>query len=165
MNNNNNKGTIFKVDKKVPCCFFVFPLLKTILSSSWKLKSNTWQCFTCDTNNPIILLACYFNSLESANGRKKSECCVLTSNNHSFSKSRRACSNHHLFSKSRPALGPVYLLESSFFLESEFREKWIPEKWIPGKYFPIFGSVMENKLENTFQCLVMSWKISWKITY
>jgi hypothetical protein len=24
---------------------------------------------------------------------------------------------------------------------------------------------MKNKLENTFQCLVMSWKISWKITY
>jgi hypothetical protein len=23
-------------------------------------------------------------------------------------------------------------------------------------YFPMFGSVMENKLENTFQCLVMS---------
>jgi hypothetical protein len=32
-------------------------------------------------------------------------------------------------------------------------------------YFPMFGSVMENKLENTFQCLVMSWKMSWKITY
>ena len=33
------------------------------------------------------------------------------------------------------------------------------------KYFLIFGSVMENKLENTFQYLVMLWKISWKITY
>jgi hypothetical protein len=32
-------------------------------------------------------------------------------------------------------------------------------------YFPMFGSVMKNKLENTFQCLVMSWKMSWKITY
>jgi len=32
-------------------------------------------------------------------------------------------------------------------------------------YFPMFGSVMKNKLENTFQCLVMLWKISWKITY
>ena len=32
-------------------------------------------------------------------------------------------------------------------------------------YFPMFGSVMKNKLENTFQCLVMSWKTSWKITY
>jgi hypothetical protein len=31
--------------------------------------------------------------------------------------------------------------------------------------FLIFGIVMKNKLENTFQCLVMSWKISWKITY
>ena len=27
-------------------------------------------------------------------------------------------------------------------------------------YFPMFGSVMENKLGNTFQCLVMSWKMS-----
>jgi hypothetical protein len=62
-------------------------------------------------------------------------------------------------------LGPVCLLESSFLLKSEFRGKWIPGKWIPGKYFPMFGSVMENKLENTFQCLVMSWKMSWKITY
>jgi len=25
-------------------------------------------------------------------------------------------------------------------------------------YFLMFGSVMENKLENIFQCLVMSWK-------
>jgi hypothetical protein len=32
-------------------------------------------------------------------------------------------------------------------------------------YFLMFGSVMENKLENTFQCLVMSWKMSWKLTY
>jgi hypothetical protein len=32
-------------------------------------------------------------------------------------------------------------------------------------YFSMFGSVMENKLENTFQYLVMSWKMSWKITY
>ena len=30
-----------------------------------------------------------------------------------------------------------------------FAGKWIPfEKWIPGKYFPMFGSVMENELEN-----------------
>jgi len=32
-------------------------------------------------------------------------------------------------------------------------------------YFSMFGSVMKNKLENNFQCLVMSWKMSWKITY
>jgi hypothetical protein len=32
-------------------------------------------------------------------------------------------------------------------------------------YFLMFGSVMENKLENTFQYFVMSWKMSWKITY
>ena len=43
--------------------------------------------------------------------------------------------------------GPVCLMESSFF--------W---KVNSGKvnYFPMFGSVMKNKLENTFQCLVMS---------
>ena len=63
----------------------------------------------------------------------------------------------HAWTKSRVQIkevNPVCLLESSFLLESEFRE-----------YFPMFGSVMENKLENTFQCLVMSWKMSWKITY
>jgi len=27
-------------------------------------------------------------------------------------------------------------------------------------YFLMFGSVMKNKLENIFQCLVMSWKMS-----
>jgi hypothetical protein len=27
-------------------------------------------------------------------------------------------------------------------------------------YFPMFGSVMKNKLENIFQCLLMSWKMS-----
>jgi TPP-dependent trihydroxycyclohexane-1,2-dione (THcHDO) dehydratase len=32
-------------------------------------------------------------------------------------------------------------------------------------YFSMFGSLIKNKLENIFQCLVMSWKISWKITY
>ena len=32
-------------------------------------------------------------------------------------------------------------------------------------YFLIFGSVIENKLENIFQCLIISWKISWKIIY
>jgi len=32
-------------------------------------------------------------------------------------------------------------------------------------YFFMFGSAMENKLENTFQCLVMLWKMSWKIAY
>jgi hypothetical protein len=45
----------------------------------------------------------------------------------------------------------VFLLESSFFFKVN--------------YFLMFGSVMENKLENIFQCLVMSWKTSWKITY
>jgi hypothetical protein len=32
-------------------------------------------------------------------------------------------------------------------------------------YFSMFGSVMKNKLENIFRCLVMSWKMSCKITY
>ena len=32
-------------------------------------------------------------------------------------------------------------------------------------YFLMFGNVMENKLENSFQYLVISWKMSWKITY
>jgi hypothetical protein len=32
-------------------------------------------------------------------------------------------------------------------------------------YFPMFGSVMENKLENIFQCLVMLWEMNWKIMY
>ena len=59
-------------------------------------------------------------------------------------------------------LGPVYLLESSFFLK-----KVNSMKVNSGKvnYFSMFGSVMKNKLENTFQCLIMSWKMSWKITY
>jgi len=74
----------------------------------------------------------------------------------------------HAKKRKRPEMhgnSPVCLLESSFLLESEFRGKWIPGKWILRKYFPMFGSVIENKLENTFQCLVMSWKMSWKITY
>jgi len=62
-------------------------------------------------------------------------------------------------------LGPVCLQESEFLWENEFRGKWIPGKWIPRKYFPMFGSVMENELENTFQCLVMLWKMIWKIIY
>jgi hypothetical protein len=53
-------------------------------------------------------------------------------------------------------LGPVCLLESSFLLEIEFWES---------ELFSMFGIIMENKLENIFQCLVMSWKMSWKITY
>jgi len=32
-------------------------------------------------------------------------------------------------------------------------------------YFLMFGGVMGNKLKNNFQCLVMSSKMSWKITY
>jgi hypothetical protein len=29
----------------------------------------------------------------------------------------------------------------------------------------MFGNVMENELENNFQCLVMLWKMNWKIMY
>ena len=61
----------------------------------------------------------------------------------------------------RVNLGPVCLLESSSFWKVNSR-KMNSEKV---NYFLMFGSVMENKLENTFQCLVMSWKMSWKITY
>jgi hypothetical protein len=53
-------------------------------------------------------------------------------------------------------LGPVCLLKINFFFKVNFRKV---------NYFPMFGSVMETKLENTFQCLVMSWKMSWKVTY
>ena len=42
------------------------------------------------------------------------------------------------------------------FLESGF---------LKVNYFSMFGSVMRNKLKNIFQYLVMSWKMSWKITY
>ena len=38
--------------------------------------------------------------------------------------------------------GPICLLENSFFLKENFRKV---------NYFPMFGSVMKNKLENTFQ--------------
>ena len=50
----------------------------------------------------------------------------------------------------------VYVLENSFFLKVNFRK--INFKKI--NYFLMFGSIMKNKLENIFQCLVMSWKIS-----
>ena len=58
-------------------------------------------------------------------------------------------------------LGSVCLLESNFFCKVN------SEKVNSGEmnYFSMFGSVMENKLENTFQCLDMSWKMSWEITY
>jgi len=54
------------------------------------------------------------------------------------------------------SLKPVYLLKSIFVFKVN-----------SGKviYFPIFSSVMKNKLKNTFYCFVMSWKMSWKITY
>jgi hypothetical protein len=32
-------------------------------------------------------------------------------------------------------------------------------------YFLIFDNIIKNKLENIFQCLVMSWKMRWKIMY
>jgi len=54
-------------------------------------------------------------------------------------------------------LDPVCLLESSFFFWKVNSEKVNSGKM---NYFSMFGSVMENKLENTFQCLDMSWKMS-----
>ena len=64
-------------------------------------------------------------------------------------------------------LGPVCLLESRFFKKKMNSKKMNSMKVNSGKvnYFPMFGTVMKNKLENTFQCLIMSWKMSWKITY
>ena len=59
------------------------------------------------------------------------------------------------------ALDPVCLLKSSFFGKMNSRKVNFGKV----NYFPMFGSIMKNKLENTFQCLVMSWKMSWKITY
>ena len=41
----------------------------------------------------------------------------------------------------------VYLLENNFFLKINYKKI---------NYFLIFDSVIKNKLENTFQCLVMS---------
>ena len=43
--------------------------------------------------------------------------------------------------------GLVYLLESSFFWKVNSEKV---------NYFLMFSSIMKNKLENTFQCLVMS---------
>jgi hypothetical protein len=60
-----------------------------------------------------------------------------------------------------PAIRPICLLDWNFFKKINFKK--INSRKI--NYFLIFGSVMKNKLKNTFQCLVMSWKISWKITY
>jgi hypothetical protein len=54
-----------------------------------------------------------------------------------------------------------FLLKSNFFFKINSRK--INSKKI--NYFLIFSSIIENKLENIFQCLVMSRKMSWKITY
>jgi hypothetical protein len=54
------------------------------------------------------------------------------------------------------SLDPFVCWKVVFFSKVNFRKM---------NYFSMFGSVMKNKLENTFQCLVMSWKMSWKITY
>jgi hypothetical protein len=43
-----------------------------------------------------------------------------------------------------------------FFLKINFKKI---------NYFLIFYSIIKNKLENTFQYFIMSWKINWKITY
>ena len=53
-------------------------------------------------------------------------------------------------------LSVIYLLKTNFFKKINFKKV---------NYFLIFSSVIKNKLENTFQCLVMSCKINWNITY
>ena len=67
----------------------------------------------------------------------------------------------YVFDKKERNLGPVCLQESSFFF------KWFSWEVNSRKinYFSMFDIVMENKLENTFQCLVMLQKMSWKIGY
>jgi hypothetical protein len=55
----------------------------------------------------------------------------------------------------------VCLLKNNFLKKINF-EKVNFKKM---NYFLMFDSVMKNKLENIFQCLVMLWKMSWKITY
>jgi len=60
------------------------------------------------------------------------------------------------------------LSSSSLFRLHLFTGKLFPfEKWIPGKvnYFQMFGSIMKNELKNTFQYLVVLWKMNWKIIY
>jgi hypothetical protein len=54
-------------------------------------------------------------------------------------------------------LGFVYLLKSSFFKK---KINFGKVNYRKVNYFSMFGSVMKNKLENIFQYLVMSWKIS-----
>ena len=46
----------------------------------------------------------------------------------------------------------VYLLESNFFFKVNFRK--VNSRKV--NYFLIFSNVMKNKLENTFQYLIMS---------
>jgi len=66
-----------------------------------------------------------------------------------------------------PVLGTV--VPSSFLTKASFVCWKVVFFWKVNSrkvnYFLMFGSVMKNKLENTFQCFVMSWKMSWKITY
>ena len=66
---------------------------------------------------------------------------------------------------------PVFKIEllrvKIIFEPRLFVGKFFFKKVNSGKvnYFLIFGSVMKNKLENIFQCLVMLWEMSLKITY
>ena len=56
----------------------------------------------------------------------------------------------------------VCKIKACLFAEKFFFKKINSEKV---NYFLIFGSLMKNKLENIFQCLIMPWKMSWNITY
>jgi hypothetical protein len=61
----------------------------------------------------------------------------------------------------------LFLRYSVCLLKNIFKKKinFGKVNYIKINYFLMFGSVIENKLENTFQYLVISWKMSWKITY
>jgi hypothetical protein len=65
---------------------------------------------------------------------------------------------HHKVGYTLISLIVLYLTKTPFVC-------WKVVSFWKVNYFPMFGSVMKNKLENIFQCLVMSWKMSWKITY
>jgi hypothetical protein len=54
-----------------------------------------------------------------------------------------------------------YLFAGKYFFKVNFRK--VNFKKV--NYFLMFDSVIKNKLKNIFQCLVISWKMSWKITY
>ena len=63
---------------------------------------------------------------------------------------------HAKYQEQKKTKAPFFCWKVVFFMKVNSRKV---------NYFLMFGSVMKNKLENALQCLVMSWKMSWKITY